>query len=77
VFSIMRDNTQAFAALAAFRAASFNLGDSTSPERLDGMPHSATDYAEHTVDPRGSAATDHTHTGSIRVIRVFRGESSP
>jgi hypothetical protein len=37
VFSIMRDNTQAFAALAAFRAASFNLGDSTSPERLDGI----------------------------------------
>jgi predicted permease len=37
VFSIMRDNTQAFAALAAFRAASFNLGDGTSPERLDGI----------------------------------------
>jgi len=37
VFSIMRDNTQAFAALAAFRAASFNLGDRTSPERLDGI----------------------------------------
>jgi putative ABC transport system permease protein len=37
VFSIMRDNTQAFAALAAFKAASFNLGDSTSPERLDGI----------------------------------------
>jgi putative ABC transport system permease protein len=37
VFSIMRDNTQAFATLAAFRAASFNLGDSTSPERLDGI----------------------------------------
>src|ERR1043165_7770525 len=37
VFSIMRDNTQAFAALAAFRAASFNLGDRTNPERLDGI----------------------------------------
>jgi putative ABC transport system permease protein len=37
VFSIMRDNTQAFAALAAFRAASFNLGDASSPERLDGI----------------------------------------
>jgi len=37
VFSIMRDNTQTFATLAAFRAASFNLGDSTSPERLDGI----------------------------------------
>jgi predicted permease len=37
VFSIMRDNTQTFEALAAFRAASFNLGDRTSPERLDGI----------------------------------------
>jgi predicted permease len=37
VFTIMRDNTQAFAALAAFRAAWFNLGDSTSPERLDAI----------------------------------------
>src|SRR5262245_46054443 len=37
VFSIIRDNTQAFTALAAFRAASFNLGDRTSPERLDGI----------------------------------------
>jgi predicted permease len=37
VFSIMRENTQAFASLAAFRAASFNLGDSTKPERLDGI----------------------------------------
>jgi len=37
VFSIMRDNTKAFEALAAFRAASFNLGDSTNPERLDGI----------------------------------------
>jgi putative ABC transport system permease protein len=37
VFRIMRDNSQAFAALSAFRAASFNLGDSTSPERLDGI----------------------------------------
>jgi predicted permease len=37
VFSIMRDSTHAFTALTAFRAASFNLGDSTSPERLDGI----------------------------------------
>jgi hypothetical protein len=37
VFSIMRDNTQAFAALAAFRGASFNVGDGTNPERLDGI----------------------------------------
>ena len=37
VFSIMRDNTQAFESLAAFRGASFNLGDITSPERLDGI----------------------------------------
>jgi putative ABC transport system permease protein len=37
VFSIMRDNTQAFGSLAAFRGASFNVGDITSPERLDGI----------------------------------------
>jgi len=37
VFSIMRDNTQAFESLAAFRGASFNLGDITNPERLDGI----------------------------------------
>jgi hypothetical protein len=36
VFSIMRDNTQAFESLAAFRGASFNFGDVISPERLDG-----------------------------------------
>jgi putative ABC transport system permease protein len=37
VFRIMRDETQAFESLAAFRGASFNLGDAISPERLDGI----------------------------------------
>jgi putative ABC transport system permease protein len=37
VFSIIRDNTQAFESIAAFRGASFNLGDATNPERLDGV----------------------------------------
>ena len=37
IFSIMRDNTQAFESLAAFRGASFNLGSATNPERLDGV----------------------------------------
>ncbi|HEY4219479.1 MAG TPA: ABC transporter permease [Gemmatimonadaceae bacterium] len=37
VFSIIRDNTKAFESIAAFRGASFNLGDATKPERLDGV----------------------------------------
>lgn len=37
VFSIIRDNTQAFESIAAFRGASYNLGDATDPERLDGI----------------------------------------
>jgi len=37
VFSIIRDNTQAFDSIAAFRGASYNLGDATHPERLDGV----------------------------------------
>jgi hypothetical protein len=37
VFSIIRDNTQAFESVAAFRGASFNLGDASDPERLDGV----------------------------------------
>ena len=37
VFSIIRDNTQAFESVAAFRGASYNLGDATNPERLDGV----------------------------------------
>ncbi len=37
VFSIMRDNVQAFESLAAFRGASFNVGDVIKPERLDGI----------------------------------------
>ena len=35
VFSIMRDNVQAFESLAAFRGAGFNWGDITNPKRLD------------------------------------------
>jgi predicted permease len=37
VFSIIRDNIEAFESIAAFRGASLNLGDSTAPERLDGV----------------------------------------
>jgi putative ABC transport system permease protein len=37
VFSIIRDDTKAFESIAAFRGASFNLGESTAPERLDGV----------------------------------------
>ncbi|HEV8409062.1 MAG TPA: ABC transporter permease, partial [Gemmatimonadaceae bacterium] len=37
VFSIIRDNTETFESIAAFRSASFNLGDATSPERFDGV----------------------------------------
>jgi putative ABC transport system permease protein len=37
LFSIMRDNSQAFDVLAGFRGASFNLGSATNPERLDGV----------------------------------------
>lgn len=37
IFTLMRDNTQAFEFLAAFRGASFNLGSATNPERLDGV----------------------------------------
>ncbi|HEY7288763.1 MAG TPA: ADOP family duplicated permease [Vicinamibacterales bacterium] len=51
VFSIMRDNTQAFAALAAFRAASFNLGDMTNPERLDGIEATGDFFAALGVAP--------------------------
>jgi putative ABC transport system permease protein len=36
-FSTIRDNTSAFAAVAAFRARPFNLGDAAAPERLDGV----------------------------------------
>jgi putative ABC transport system permease protein len=37
VFSIIRDNTEAFESIAAFRGASYNLGDTSTPERLDGV----------------------------------------
>jgi predicted permease len=37
VFRIIRDNTKAFESIAAFRGTSLNLGDSTAPERLDGV----------------------------------------
>lgn len=37
IFSIIRDNTRAFESVAAFRGASYNLGDATNPERVDGV----------------------------------------
>src|SRR3989440_336038 len=37
VFSIIRDKAEAFESIAAFRGASLNLGESTAPERLDGV----------------------------------------
>jgi putative ABC transport system permease protein len=37
VFSIIRDNTQTFESIAAFRGASLNLGDTHNPERLDAV----------------------------------------
>ena len=37
VFSIIRDNTQAFESISAFRGGSYNLGDAANPERLDGV----------------------------------------
>jgi putative ABC transport system permease protein len=37
VFSIIRDNTEAFKSISAFRAGSYNLGDATNPARLDGV----------------------------------------
>ncbi len=36
-FTVIRDNTTAFSSVAAFRARALNLGDITSPERLDGI----------------------------------------
>src|SRR5690348_7362650 len=52
VFSIMRDETQAFASLAAFRAASFNLGDASTPERLDGIEATGDFFATLGVAPQ-------------------------
>src|SRR5919198_5806873 len=52
VFSIMRDNTQAFESLAAFRGASFNLGDVISPERLDGIEATGDFFAALGVAPQ-------------------------
>ena len=51
VFSIMRDNTQAFESLAAFRGASFNFGDVISPERLDGIEATGDFFAALGVAP--------------------------
>jgi len=52
VFSIMRDNTQAFESLGAFRGASFNLGDVISPERLDGIEATGEFFAALGVAPQ-------------------------
>src|SRR5581483_2058592 len=51
VFSLMRDNTQAFESLAAFRGAPFNLGDVVSPERLDGIEATGEFFAALGVTP--------------------------
>jgi hypothetical protein len=51
VFSIMRDNTQAFESLAAFRGASFNFGDVISAERLDGIEATGHFFAALGVAP--------------------------
>jgi len=51
VFSIMRDNTQAFESLAAFRSTSLNFGDVTSPERLDGIEATGDFFAALGVAP--------------------------
>ena len=37
VFSIIRENSQAFESISAFRGASYNLGDAPNAERLDGV----------------------------------------
>src|SRR3954471_13449194 len=37
VFSIIREHTKAFESIAAFRGTPLNLGDSSAPERLDGV----------------------------------------
>jgi predicted permease len=37
VFRIIRDTTQAYESIAAFRGASLNLGETDNPERLDGV----------------------------------------
>jgi predicted permease len=36
-YKLMRENMRAFAFMSAFRARAINLGDGTSPERLDGI----------------------------------------
>ena len=51
VFSIMRDNTQAFQSLAAFRGTSLNLGSITSPTRLDGIEATGDFFATLGVAP--------------------------
>src|SRR5262245_55252172 len=54
VFSIMRDNTQAFESLAAFRGASFNVGEVdnvTRPERFDGIEATGDFFAALGVAP--------------------------
>ncbi len=37
MFTLIRDNTRAYEAVAGFRGAAFNLGDATNPERLAGV----------------------------------------
>jgi len=79
VFSIMRDNTQAFESLAAFRGASFNFGDINSPERLDGIEATGDFFAALGVAPEIGHFFERANEtpGSDRVVvlsdAVWRG----
>jgi predicted permease len=75
VFTIMRDNTQALATLAAFRAASFNLGDDVNPERLDGIEATGEFFATLGVPTQIGHffARDNETPGSDRVVVLSDG----
>jgi predicted permease len=51
VFRIIRDDTQAFESIAAFRATSLNLGDTNDPERLDGVEATGDFFRTLAVSP--------------------------
>ena len=75
VFSIMRDNTQAFATLAAFRAASFNLGGDSNPERLDGIEATGEFFATLGIPAQIGHffARDNETRGADRVVVLSDG----
>ena len=83
VFSIMRDNTQAFESLAAFRGASFNFGDVISPERLDGIEATGDFFAALGVAPEighfFERANETPGSDHVAVLSdaVWRGVSVP